>query len=73
MDVLEKISELETSEQLQTYFFIAAFIFMIFSVIGWVIELFFRRFVSTKRWINPGLLKGPYLPIYGIGVLFLTG
>ena len=49
MDVLEKISELETSEQLQTYFFIAAFIFMIFSVIGWVIELFFRRFVSTKR------------------------
>ncbi|MBQ6979803.1 MAG: putative ABC transporter permease, partial [Clostridia bacterium] len=35
------------------------------------IELFFRRFVSQKKWMNPGFLTGPYLPIYGFGVLVL--
>lgn len=35
---------------------------------GWVIELFFRRFVSQKRWVNPGFLTGPILPLYGFGV-----
>lgn len=48
-----------------------AFLFMIFSCIGWVSELFFRRFVSSKKWINPGFLRGPYLPIYGFGVVCL--
>ena len=38
---------------------------------GWIIELFFRRFVSQKKWMNPGFLTGPYLPIYGFGVLVL--
>lgn len=47
---------------------ILLFLFMVFSMLGWVVELLFRRFVSLKRWINPGFLKGPYLPIYGIGV-----
>lgn len=50
------------------YFIIIAFLFMVFSLVGWVIELFFRRFVSMKKWINPGFLRGPYLPIYGTGV-----
>lgn len=50
---------------------ILAFLFMIFSMVGWVIELFFRRFISMKKWINPGFLKGPYLPIYGMGVVCL--
>ena len=38
---------------------------------GWVLELFFRRFVSQKKWMNPGFLTGPYLPIYGFGVIAL--
>ena len=46
-------------------------LFVLGSVIGWVIEVFFRRFFSIKKWINPGFLIGPYLPIYGIGVVFL--
>ena len=46
-------------------------LFVIGSLLGWVIELFFRRFVSQKKWMNPGFLTGPYLPIYGFGVVVL--
>lgn len=53
------------------FFIIIAFLFMLFSMLGWVVELFFRRFVSMKKWINPGFLRGPYLPIYGTGVVCL--
>lgn len=52
-------------------FFCYALLFMIGSVSGWVIELFFRRFFSAKKWINPGFLNGPYLPMYGFGVCIL--
>ena len=41
------------------------------SMAGWVIELLFRRFFSSKKWINPGFLVGPYLPLYGFGVVGL--
>lgn len=52
------------------------FLFFIGSLIGWVIELFFRRFCSpngrtTKKWVNPGFLVGPYLPLYGSGLCVL--
>lgn len=50
---------------------VLAFLFYIGSSIGWIIELFYRRFVSTKKWINPGFLTGPYLPIYGVGLCML--
>jgi uncharacterized membrane protein len=29
--------------------------------------------VSQKKWMNPGFLMGPYLPIYGFGVVVLYG
>ena len=48
-----------------------ATLFVIGSLFGWVLELFFRRFVSQKKWMNPGFLTGPYLPIYGFGVVVL--
>ena len=48
------------------------FIFYIGSTIGWVVELIFRRIVHGK-WVNPGFLIGPYLPIYGFGLCALTG
>lgn len=37
---------------------------------GWVLELFFRRFAHGK-WVNPGFLHGPYLPLYGFGLVLL--
>ena len=47
---------------------IGAFLFFLGSVLGWVLEVFFRRFFSAKKWINPGFLTGPYLPLYGFGL-----
>lgn len=59
-------------------FMILAFLFFVGSVVGWVMELFFRKFISDgnpeHKWINPGFCTGPYLPIYGCGlcVMYLT-
>ncbi len=56
-------------------FLTVTFLFMVGSMFGWVLELFFRRFISTKnpqrKWINPGFLMGPCLPLYGFGLLGL--
>lgn len=43
--------------------------FMFYSFIGWIYELFF--FLFQGELVNRGFLFGPYLPIYGIGSLFL--
>ena len=50
-----------------------ATLFVIGSVAGYVIELLFRRFVSQKRWVNPGFMVGPYIPLYGFGTAILYG
>ncbi len=44
-------------------------LFFLGGTIGWIIELFFRRFFSQKRWVNPGFLTGPMLPLYGFGLV----
>jgi len=50
-----------------------ATLFVIGSVLGYIIELFFRRIFTAKKWVNPGFMMGPYLPIYGFGTLILYG
>lgn len=45
--------------------------FFIGSIIGWVIEVFYRKIFSQKKWMNPGFLTGPWLPIYGFGLVLL--
>ena len=62
-----------TSYQL---FVVAAFLFFTGSVLGWAIELFYRKFFERvqnpqRRWVNPGFLTGPWLPVYGFGALAL--
>lgn len=52
-------------------FLISAFLFFMGSLIGWGIEVLFRRFFSAKKWINPGFLTGPYLPLYGFSLCVL--
>ncbi len=47
------------------------FLFFMGSCIGWCIEVLFRRLFTAKKWINPGFLAGPYLPLYGFGVVGL--
>lgn len=44
-------------------------LFALGAVSGWCIELLYRRAFSHKAWINPGFLEGPYLPLYGVGIL----
>lgn len=51
-------------------FLLYVFLFFIGSLFGWLLELFYRRFAGG-RWINPGFLTGPYLPIYGFGLCTL--
>lgn len=52
-----------------------AYLFFIGSVLGWVLELFYRRFISganpERKWINPGFCVGPYVPLYGSGLCIL--
>lgn len=56
-------------------FLVLAFLFCVGSIIGWSIELIYRRFSPLKgvekKWVNPGFLTGPYLPIYGISLIVL--
>ncbi len=52
-------------------FLIYSILFFFFSFFGWTLEFFFRRFFSAKKWMNPGFLKGPWLPIYGVSACFI--
>lgn len=46
-------------------------LFLIYSVIGWTIEVI-GSFYKLKKFVNRGFLIGPYCPIYGIGALLVT-
>ena len=52
------------------YFVGISLVFIVGCSLGWLLELFFRRIVH-KKWINPGFLVGPCLPLYGTGLTFL--
>lgn len=56
-------------------FLVLTFLFFAGSLIGWGIEVFWRRFFSKnnpeRKWINPGFLNGPYLPLYGLSLCVL--
>lgn len=45
-------------------------IFIVFAIFGWILEVIYRS-IKDKKIINPGFLRGPYLPIYGFGGLLL--
>ena len=55
-------------------FLIWMFLFLTGSVFGWCLELLFRRFTPSnkeRKWIIPGFLTGPYVPLYGFGLCIL--
>lgn len=52
-------------------FLLYLFLFIVGCILGWFIEVLFRRLVSAKRWVNPGFMKGPWLPLYGFGVIVM--
>lgn len=57
------------------FFLVIIFLFFAGSTLGWILEVFWRRFFSANnpehKWINPGFLIGPYLPLYGLSLITL--
>lgn len=49
-----------------------SFTFSCFAILGWLLEVVYRS-SRAGRFVNPGLLKGPYLILYGTGALSLMG
>jgi len=69
---VEKVMELLSTDALSTPLALA-FLFAVGCVLGWCLEFLFRNLISHKGprgkyFINPGFCKGPWLPIYGIGL-----
>ena len=49
-----------------TYFML----FFIYAILGWVIETTLVS-IEKKKFVNRGFLKGPWLPIYGCGMILI--
>lgn len=47
-------------------------IFIIYSFIGYIVEIIYCSVLNKKLILNRGFLFGPIVPIYGIGVLLVT-
>lgn len=54
-------------EAFATYFLM----FVIYSAIGWIGEIFYVL-IKDRKWTSRGFLLGPYCPIYGIGALLVS-
>lgn len=54
-----------------TFIILYLVLFLAGAMIGYVIEILFRRFFSAKKWVNPGFLAGPWLPLYGFGLVVM--
>ena len=48
-----------------------AFIFCIYSFLGWVLEVAFF-YIKTKKLQKRGILSGPYCPLYGFSIVLCT-
>ena len=55
-------------KEIPTYYMI----FLVYALIGWLYEVFWLWFVVPPyHFVNRGVLFGPFLPIYGFGMLIL--
>lgn len=52
-------------------FIIICALFLIYSFIGWLVEIFITL-VMERKFINRGFLIGPLVPIWGIGAILIT-
>ena len=46
-------------------------LFLLYSVIGYIVEVFCVSILNKKLVLNRGYLIGPYIPIYGIGAMMM--
>ncbi len=54
----------------ETYYLL--FFFIIYAFFGWCLEVVYQA-VEHGKFINRGFLNGPYCPIYGFGVIIVSG
>ena len=56
-------------------FLVLTALFFAGSLLGWLLEVFWRKFFSRNnpehKWLNPGFLHGTYLPLYGFSLCLL--
>ena len=57
--------KLQRCHMLQTYFLC----FILYSVIGWLYEVFLEVVVYQWGFTNRGVLFGPWCPVYGVGAM----
>ena len=48
-----------------------SFIFCLFAIVGWIIELIYRSNI-TKKLVNPGFMTGCVVPLYGFGAIIIN-
>lgn len=70
MDKLYKRNSSKTETPFHDFFYYAL-LFFFMSFIGWIWEVLLF-FVTDHAFINRGVYRGPYLPIYGVGGLLLV-
>ena len=74
-DIMKKYLLILERYRIMNIFLTLAYLFFIGAVLGWILEVFFRKFFSSSnpehRWINPGFCVGPYIPLYGCGLCIL--
>lgn len=49
----------------------AVVLFAVYSFGGWLIEVAYRS-LTQRRWVNPGFLRGPFVPLYGFGAALVV-
>lgn len=74
MDVSEIISSDFTSSDANygIEILITVLVMFLFGCVGgYFLEVLFRRFITAKKWVNPGFMRGPWLPLYGFGLVIM--
>lgn len=46
--------------------------FIIYSIIGYIVEVFYSYLETKEFTLNRGFLLGPYIPIFGVGAIAIT-
>ena len=68
---IRKLKILTTRNYLECYDILSLIsMFLIFSIIGWIWEVGLR-FIEQGVFVNKGALNGPWLPIYGRGIILI--
>ena len=62
MNTLKSNKRLETIESIFLYF-------LMYSIIGWIYEVFLEVVVYRWGYSDRGVLFGPYCPVYGVGAM----